>query len=216
MTKPKKDLRGMKFGMLTVLSQADDYITKDGKHRTKWHCQCECGNCVDVIGDNLKKGNTQSCGCTRAESLRKHGGRRTRLYTIWSNMKTRCYDVGNRTYQEYGARGISICDEWKNDFAAFRDWALENGYDDQLTIDRIDNGGNYCPENCRWADAKTQANNRRSSKYVTVDGATRSLAEWSDEIGYSRSIFHARAKLYKTTIEEQVAILVRAYNEKTA
>ena len=100
-----------------------------------------------------------------------------------------------------------MCDEWKNDYLSFKEWALNNGYRDDLTIDRIDVNGNYCPENCRWADAKVQANNRRSSKYVEVDGVSKSLAQWADDLGYSRSIFHARAKLYGTTVEEQVKIL---------
>ena len=101
-----------------------------------------------------------------------------------------------------------MCEEWRTDFVAFRDWALSNGYGETLTIDRIDNSGDYCPQNCRWVNVKVQANNRRSSKYVQIGDRNLSLAAWADLLGYSRSIFHARAKLYHTTVEEQVRILV--------
>lgn len=212
MTKVRDDLTGRKYGKLTVIRQAEDFVGNDGKHRTKWSCVCECGGKLDVLGCNLKRGNSQSCGCTRPESFKKHGGRYTRLYGIWTNMKTRCNDVNNSTYKNYGLRGITICDEWSSSFEAFRDWAMSHGYDDSLSIDRIDNNDGYYPENCRWVDARTQANNRRSSRYVTVDGVTRSLAEWSDLMGYSRSIFHARAIRYNTTVEDQVVKLVREYN----
>lgn len=209
MTVPREDLTGCRFGMLTVIRQTDDYIYGDSKHKTMWECECDCGKHVNVIGDNLKKGNSTSCGCKRAESLIKHGCRYTRLYSIWSNIKTRCYDVNNTNYQRYGQRGIAMCDEWRDSFDAFKGWAVSHGYADNLTIDRIDNHGGYCPENCRWTDSKTQANNRRSSRYVTVDGISKSLAAWADDLGYSRSIFHARAKLYGTTVEEQVNILAK-------
>lgn len=215
MSNPRNNLTGMVFGLLTVVSQADDYIGKDGKARTRWKCICECGRRVDVLSYNLKRGNSRSCGkcgVIKSAALSKHAGRHTRLYSIWTGMKTRCYDQNNESYVNYGARGITMCDEWRTDFASFRDWALSNGYSEILTIDRADNDGNYCPENCRWVDAKVQANNRRSSKYVSVGGKSMSLAAWADLLGYSRSIFHARAKLYHTTVEEQVRILASNRN----
>lgn len=216
MTEPRKDLTGKTFGHLSVVCQAEDYVMKNGKHKTKWHCMCDCGRYVDVIVDNLTRGNSKTCGtCRRSEATTTHGGRYTRLYSIWTNMKSRCYDEMCKSYKSYGMRGIRICDEWRDDFTAFRDWAINNGYSDELTIDRINNDGDYCPENCRWANAKEQAGNRRSSRYVTVGNETKSLAEWADYLGYSRSIFHARAKLYHTSIEEQVEILVQTHS-KTA
>jgi len=209
MVKPRKDLVGEVFSQLTVIEQAEDYVSTDGKHHAQWLCRCSCGKMCVASASNLRTGNTKSCGHIVKDHSVRHGGRHTRLYSIWTNMKDRCYNPNTDTYNSYGRRGITVCEEWKNDFGVFRDWALENGYDDSLTIDRIDNDGNYCPENCRWVDAKTQANNRRSSVYVTVDGITRSLAAWADELGKSRSIFHARAKLYHTSVEEQVEYLAR-------
>ena len=123
-------------------------------------------------------------------------------------MKSRCSDANNPTFANYGARGITVCDEWNDSFIKFQMWAHDNGYDEKLTIDMIDNNKGYYPENCRWVDATVQANNRRSSRYIVVNGVSKSLAEWADYLGYSRSIFHARAKLYNTTVEEQVRKLV--------
>lgn len=208
----------MRFGRLTVLNQIEDHISKSGLRKAQWLCRCDCGNEVPVIGTNLKRGNSTSCGCYQHEvqvrnmyrtDVEHHGDRFSRLYGIWTNMKTRTCHTGTKSSAGYGDRGIIMCDDWKNSYIAFKEWALANGYSDSLTIDRIDNNGNYCPENCRWVDAKVQANNRRSSRYVEVDGKTQPLSAWADELGYSRSIFHARAKLYNTTVDEQVRILAQ-------
>lgn len=209
--KTKEDLTGQRFGRLTVICQTDDHVSKSGCIKAQWLCRCDCGNEVAVIGTNLKRGNSKSCGCLNDELRKtrsiKHGDRHTRLYRTWTNMKSRTCHTGTRSSVGYGDRGITMCDEWKNDYTAFREWALANGYNDTLSIDRIDVDGNYCPENCRWVDSTVQANNRRSSKYITVNGITKSMAQWADDLGYSRSIFNARAKLYGTTVEEQVKIL---------
>ena len=112
--------------------------------------------------------------------------RRSRIYTAWNNMRQRCFNKSRRDYVWYGARGITVCPEWVNSFPNFLKWALENGYDDHLTLDRIETNGHYCPENCRWASRKDQANNRRSSRYLTMGGRTQSLQQWADELNVDK------------------------------
>jgi len=158
------NLSGRRFGRLTVLYRVG---TKQGS--PLWLCKCDCGNTKEVIMRSLTTGNTKSCGCIHKQKLAKrntmsakHGGAdKERLYNIWHGMRQRCNDSNHKDYPRYGGRGITICPEW-NDYAVFRAWALANGYADDLTIDRKEVNGNYCPENCQWADAKTQANNRRT------------------------------------------------------
>lgn len=166
-----KELTGTKFGRLTVVARSEN-SRRSGKSVTRWLCKCDCGNLVVVEGHSLSRGRTKSCGCLNRETQKKyaqtraktHGGSYTRLYHIYSHMKSRCYHQTDAKYNLYGGRGIRICDEWLFSFVSFREWALSNGYRDNLTIDRIDPDGNYEPQNCRWATLAEQSRNRRCVK----------------------------------------------------
>ena len=176
------DLTGLRFGKLVVLRRAENR-----KGRVCWECECECGRKLVTRGDNLTSGRTQSCGCyNRARSSSahtRHGESDTRIYNIWRKMKSRCATKIGRTFKDYGGRGITVCQEWLDSFEAFRDWALENGYRDDLTIDRKDVNGPYSPENCRWATQKEQTNNRRCTATLSYMGETRTIKEWSELTG---------------------------------
>lgn len=177
------DLTGQRFGRLVVIERADN--SADG--RARWLCRCDCGQSKTVLGEHLKKGRTKSCGCAKSESsskrFKKHGGRNSKLYRIWSNMKDRCNNPDCKVYSDYGGRGIKVCKEWIDDFSAFQKWALANGYKEGLTIDRKDNDKGYSPDNCRWTDRKIQGNNKRNCRYITYKGQRKTVAEWSEITG---------------------------------
>lgn len=184
------DLTGKKFGRWTVI-KAD----KDAKPR-KWICRCECGTVRSVFERSLVSGKSVSCGCYQREasisSNTTHNMSRHRLYKIYMNMKSRCYNPKSEGFSEYGGRGIKICDEWLEAFDNFCDWSLENGYADCLTIDRIDNDGNYCPENCRWATVECQSNNRQNTIFFEFLGVKKSLKQWTQYMGWKYSKYYGR------------------------
>ena len=163
------DITGRRFGKLVVLERAG----RNKHKKTLWKCLCDCGEFTVTTGEALRSRTTKSCGCLHEAHLarmssigkqnKRHGDSFSRLYNIWAGMKTRCFNSDDDAFHRYGGRGITVCDEWRYSFESFRDWALQNGYDDALSIDRINNDGSYCPENCRWVDQQTQAKNRSCS-----------------------------------------------------
>lgn len=180
------DLRGKRFGRLTVLN--DKYIRKN--NATYWKCQCDCGNQKLISSGNLMQGKTKSCGCLQHKDYEVD----KRLVTIFKGMRQRCYYPKHKGYKRYGGRGIKICDEWLNDRTKFYRWSLENGYRNDLTIDRIDNNGNYEPTNCRWVSIKEQENNRTNNHKITINGQMRTIAQWAEMYGITHQGFYDRCK----------------------
>ncbi|HEX3016407.1 MAG TPA: hypothetical protein VHP31_00940 [Caproicibacter sp.] len=188
-----KNLLGKTFGRLTVISRASN----DKRGKARWLCKCKCGGRKIILADSLISGRTKSCGCYRKETApknnpAKHGMSRTRLWTIWCGMKSRCNYRQNIAFANYGGRGIKVCDEWAKDFSRFMDWALQNGYADNLTIDRINCDGNYEPSNCKWSTYEEQENNRRDTVYLTIHGQKLPVSEWAQRAGISAATLRWR------------------------
>lgn len=190
------DLTGRTFGMLKVLE-----IVPTETRKTYWLCQCECGNIIKARSDSLQNGNIVSCKCKRNAQFkgntyqRKHNMCDTRLYSEWQGMKQRCYDENIDCYERYGGRGITVCSEWldmENGSTNFIKWAIDNGYSDNLTLDRINNDGSYDPANCRWATNKEQSNNRRSNIVVEHDGNEYTLTQLCEMLDLPFGAIHAR------------------------
>ena len=197
------DLTGQKFGRLTVIKRANN----KGK-RTAWICVCKCGNELITTTDNLRCGDTQSCGCYNKEqnglAHKKHGLRNEKLYAVHQSIKARCYNKNNKQYKDYGGRGITVCDEWlgENGVKNFIKWSKNNGYKKNLTIDRIDNNGNYDPDNCRWVDMKTQQNNRCNNHLITYNGETHTLSQWAEIMHINKGALSLRINRYHWDIEK--------------
>lgn len=188
----KISLLDNRYGRLIVTEEAP---SRNGK--AMWICKCDCGNITKpIIGSDLRSGKVQSCGCLHNNLLSQrrkvHGENKTRLHRIWQNMKRRCDTPTVPCYDVYGGRGIKVCDEWIHDFTAFREWALANGYADNLTIDRIDPNGNYEPSNCKWSTRKGQSNNLRKNVTVEIKGEKHTLAEWSEISGIKYTTIYQR------------------------
>jgi hypothetical protein len=186
-----ENLKGKTFGYLTVISLDNNPLNK----RIKWICQCKCGKTTSVFAHSLKSGKTQSCGCKRFESHnKKHGMKHTRIYEIWCGMKKRCYNPHSKSYEHYGNKGITVCNEWLHNFENFYKWSILNGYNDNLQIDRIDTNGNYTPKNCRWITHAEQQRNKTNNIYLEHNGETKTLSEWCKIMGEPYHKIHGRIK----------------------
>lgn len=190
------DLTGQKFGKLTVTGKANS-----NGHHTRWNCKCDCGNECTIYATNLTRGNSKSCGCLALEKVSTHKKSNTRLYRVWAGIKRRCYNKQVTAYANYGGRGITMCDEWKNDFQAFYNWAMSTGYDEnapygQYTIDRIDVNGNYEPSNCRWATLTEQTQNTRNNLVITHNGETKTVPQWAKIYGINKKTIYTRIYSY--------------------
>lgn len=188
------NLVGQKFGKLTVLGED----VERNKGRVYWICKCDCGNIARVTTANLRSGSVKSCGCLVKETAKKvnskHNMRGTRLYSIWVDMRRRCRNKNYHAYKNYGGRGIFVCKEWDEDFMPFYNWSINNGYADNLSIDRINNNDGYYPENCRWVTALEQGNNTRICRYITIDNITKSLADWCRVYNTNAAMVRERIK----------------------
>ena len=198
------DLTGMVFGRLTVIG-----LNKIEKGIAFWNCLCKCGHICVIRSNNLKQGIAKSCGCYKKEVSRqlgkkaKHGMSQTRIYHIWKNMRRRCNCETAPDYDRYGGRGISVCNEW-DDFQTFYDWAIENGYAPKLTIERIDNDGNYSPQNCKWATNTEQQRNRSKTVKLAYNGETKALSEWCEIYGLNMKTVYGRLHDYKWTNPDEI------------
>lgn len=192
-----KNYDGIQFNNVTVLKR--DHLDEKGKY---WFlCRCGCGKEFQIRGSEI--GRIKSCGCKTNEILsdkqKTHGESKTRLYGVWRRMIERCYRVKHKSYKDYGGRGITVCDEWKNSYEEFRKWSVQNGYDKnagymECTLDRIDVNGNYEPSNCRWISMKKQCNNKRNNNILSYNGETHTMSEWAEITGINVHTLWRRQK----------------------
>lgn len=209
---------GKRFGRLVVVERVEN----SNQGRTKWLCKCDCGNLKKIIGYDLMNGKTKSCGCIRKEKARKrglankkHNKTNTRLHKIWCGMKSRCYYIKNIAYKNYGGRDIKVCEEWldkEKGFKNFYDWAMANGYKENLTIDRIDSNKNYAPNNCRWITMKEQENNRRNNKIIKYKEQNYTLSQLAEKLNISSATLNWR--LNHNWNENELNLKVNLANSK--
>ena len=197
------DLTGRRFGKLLVIDRA-----LNNKTQTRWNCICDCGRYA-IVGTNcLMRGHTKSCGCSKGEFVSlnriKHGLKNTATYVVWKGMRERCNNPKASNYYRYGQRGIKVCEEW-NDYVKFYEWAIANGYKEGLTLDRINNDGDYCPNNCRWVDKLTQGNNKCNNRVIEYQGQRYTLIQLSRLCGIERRTLGRRLSV-GWSIEDAVTI----------
>lgn len=200
-----EDLTGKRFGRLTVIGLSMVNTVKSKKRNRRyyvWSCKCDCGNTCEIRAESLKSGHTTSCGCYKDEARklgnhRTHGLSKTRLYRLYTGIKTRCYNESDKHYHSYGGRGIRMCDEWRNSFKTFYDWAVEHGYDEHAdngmcSIDRIDVDGDYCPENCRFISMSEQQYNKTTNHMVEYKGELMPVSKAAKLDGISEKTVFSR------------------------
>lgn len=207
----KEEVVGNVYGHITVLADAE----RKGRNSRFVLCVCKCGTKKEFRMQLLKTGKTKSCGCVShemgAEKRRTHGGTGTRLHNIWRSIKRRCYNPNERVYEYYGGKGVVMHDDWLFDFARFRDWSEKNGYSEDLTIDRIDNTGNYEPSNCRWVSMQVQSNNKSNNRMMKINGTTKTVADWSRFTGVNVKTIYNR--LYSGYPEHASILSVEEFKE---
>ena len=195
----KKDMTGHRFGRLVVTS----FSHQDNRRKSYWNTVCDCGNTKAVSGYNLGR-TVNSCGCLQSESRATHstthGLRKTRTYAIWNSMKQRCNNQNSMFFPDYGARGISVCRRWENSFQNFIDDMGE--CPEGMSLERVNNNGDYSPENCKWATKTEQARNRRSNRIITFNGESLTLAEWAERTGVCVGTLHSRLNRDGLSIED--------------
>ena len=202
------------FNYLKVVERAGN--TKSGE--AMWLCECICGKKKILPGSKVRNGEIKSCGCMKTElsgkKNRKHGMRKTRLYRIWQGMIQRTTNKSNTEYCDYGGRGIEVCTEWRSDFESFRKWSYENGYSDNLTIDRIENEKGYSPENCRWITQKDNCRNKRNNHCLTYKGETKTIAEWAEITGIGKATLRHRIVKMGWSAEKALTTKIGNQNKK--
>lgn len=201
------------YGRLTVISRG---ISKN--NHANWLCKCSCGNEVIVTGSSLRNNKTKSCGCFKNEETKnrftKHGLKNHSLYGVYIKMKSRCYNINDKDYKNYGKRGINLCNEWKYSFINFYNWAIKNGYQNNLTIERINVNENYEPNNCTWIENKYQALNRVNSLKFTYHGETKDIRYFSEKYHINYYTLRARLTNYHWNIKDAIEILAKKGNNK--
>ena len=217
-SKEFKDLTNMKFNHLTVISLLPDKTNKHGDRY--WLCECDCEDKTkkEIAENHLVRGNIKSCGCILKESLIERWEGKTKkdlypyykeIYSTYDSMRKRCYNEKHDNYKRYGGRGIVICDEWLNNFMNFYNWAIENDYKENLTIERIDYDGNYEPSNCKWATWEEQSYNKSNTLYIEVDNEMKTVKQWSDETGIPSYIIYQRYTRYKRKDRQELELLTK-------
>lgn len=197
-TKPIEIKPGDRFNKLLILKQVENVREKTGHKRRAFLCRCDCGNIVIIKGHDFNKNRISCghCGKNKSKEKTKKDIKVDKLYRIWYGMKKRCEDPQNHAFHYYGGKGVRICNEWKGDngYDNFKTWAMNNGYSDKLSIDRINPNGDYSPDNCRWADSKTQMRNRTNNIHINFNGEMKVLSEVVEETGVKYGMLYSRIK----------------------